>query len=101
MHSFTQSLRVQLKDTNVEVFELAPPATATQLQSAFDAADTKGVPIMSVATLAEAAIKGLKASRPEILPGLSKVLRTLSRISPALGVKALSGSVDAMLAQTK
>jgi len=101
MHSFTQSLRVQLKDTNVEVFELAPPATATQLQSAFDAADTKGVPIMSVTKLTEAAIKGLKAGRPEILPGLSKVLQTISRISPALGVKALSGSVDAMLAQTK
>jgi uncharacterized oxidoreductase len=25
LHSFTQSLRIQLKDTNVIVFELAPP----------------------------------------------------------------------------
>ena len=27
LHSFTESLRVQLKDTKVKVFELAPPAT--------------------------------------------------------------------------
>ena len=31
LHSFTQSLRVQLKKTNVQVFELAPPATETPL----------------------------------------------------------------------
>src|SRR5688572_14975761 len=29
LHSYTQSLRVQLRNTNVKVFELAPPATIT------------------------------------------------------------------------
>ncbi len=31
LHSFTQSLRCQLKDTSVEVFEVAPPAVDTEL----------------------------------------------------------------------
>ena len=34
IHSFTQSLRVQLKQTNVTVFELAPPITETSLFAA-------------------------------------------------------------------
>ena len=31
VHSFTQSLRVQLKNTRIKVFELAPPMTQTPL----------------------------------------------------------------------
>jgi len=46
LHSFTQSLRVQLRNTNIEVFELAPPSTQTPLQDVFDAADIEGSPMM-------------------------------------------------------
>src|SRR2546428_12833530 len=35
LHSFTESLRVQLKNTKVKVFELAPPATQTVLLGDF------------------------------------------------------------------
>jgi uncharacterized oxidoreductase len=31
LHSFTQALRIQMKNTNVKVFELAPPGTETPL----------------------------------------------------------------------
>ena len=31
MHSYSQSLRFQLRDTSVQVIELAPPAVATDL----------------------------------------------------------------------
>src|SRR6266853_525602 len=48
LHSFTESLRVQLKDTKVKVFELAPPATQTELLGDFDFEDMKGVSIMKV-----------------------------------------------------
>ena len=101
VHSFTQSLRVQLKNTPVSVFELAPPSTQTPLQNAFDAADVKGAPMMDVGKLVRRAVKGLERDQPEILPGMSRVLRFMGRVGPNLMVKALSGPVDSMLAQTK
>ena len=39
MHSFTQSLRVQLKNTKIKVFELAPPATDTELLASSEPAE--------------------------------------------------------------
>lgn len=101
VHSFTQSLRVQLKNTQIKVFELAPPSTQTPLQDAFDAADTKGAPMMALDKMVRQAIKGLERDQLEILPGMSKLLRFMSRVAPNLMVKALSGPVDTMLAQTK
>jgi uncharacterized oxidoreductase len=101
VHSFTQSLRVQLKNTNVKVFELAPPSSQTPLQNGFDPSDTKGSPMMDVKKLVRQAIRGFQKDHLEILPGLSKVLRLVSRIAPGLAVKAASGPVDAMLSQTK
>jgi uncharacterized oxidoreductase len=101
VHSFTQSLRVQLKNTNIKVFELAPPYTRTPLQDAFDAADVKGAPVMEVDKMVRQALKGMERDQWEILPGMSKVLRFMSRVAPGFMVKALSGSVDSMLAQTK
>jgi uncharacterized oxidoreductase len=99
IHSYTQSLRVQLKNTKIKVFELAPPATKTPLQDGFDAADTKGTPMMDVKKLAQHAIRGLKKDRLEITPGLSNVLKLMSRIAPSIMMKAIGGSVDTMLAK--
>ncbi len=99
LHSFTQSLRVQLKKTSITVFELAPPATETPLLDDFHASDMKGVPLMSVQKLVQQAIRGIQSDQAEILPGASKLLRWLSRLAPALAVRAASGPVDAMLAQ--
>ena len=101
IHSFTQSLRVQLKNTKIKVFELAPPATDTPLQGAFTAADLQGAPMMGRTKMVAVAIGGLRKDKLEILPGLSKVLWAGSRIAPNIMVKAASGSVDAMLAETK
>ena len=101
VHSFTQSLRVQLKNTSVKVFELAPPSTQTPLQNGFAPSDTKGSPMMDVKKLVRQAIRGFQKDHLEILPGFSKVLRLVSRIAPGLAIKAASGPVDAMLAQTE
>jgi len=100
LHSFTQSLRVQLRNTHIKVFELAPPSTQTPLQNAFEAADIKGVPMMDPKKLVRQAIRGLRKDQLEILPGLSKVMKLMSRVAPNLMVKAASGSIDAMLART-
>ncbi|CAI6061541.1 SDR family oxidoreductase [Cohnella sp. JJ-181] len=101
IHSYTQSLRAQLKHTSVKVFELAPPSVQTPLQHAFDAADTKGMPVMDVRKLAELTLRGLARDRFEIRPGASNLLKLISRLSPALGLKLTGGSLKHMLTEAK
>jgi uncharacterized oxidoreductase len=101
MHSFTQSLRVQLKNTPIKVFELAPPGTDTALfRGDFTTDDVKGVTPMDVATLGKHAIAGLSKDVYEIRPGLANALKLLSRVAPQLIFKQLSRSVDGMLARS-
>jgi len=57
--------------------------------------------MMDVKKLVRSAIEGLQKDHLEILPGVSKVLKLMSRIAPGVMIKALSGPVDAMLAKTR
>jgi uncharacterized oxidoreductase len=82
LHSFTQSLRVQLAGTNVTVVELAPPGVETPLFRGEFAAEMQGQKAMDVAVLAKRAIAGIEAGRLEIRPGLSNVLKIMSRVAP-------------------
>ena len=83
LHSFTQSLRVQLDGTGVTVIELAPPGVETPLFRGEFAEEMKGQKGMDVGVLAKQAIAGIEAGSLEIRPGLSNVLKTMSRIAPA------------------
>ena len=82
IHSFTQSLRVQLDGTGVTVIELAPPAVETPLLRGEFAEEMKGQKGMDVAVLAKRTIDGIEAGKLEIRPGLSNVLKAMSRIAP-------------------
>jgi len=82
IHSFSQSLRAQLGGTGVTVIELAPPGVETPLFRGEFAAEMKGQKAMDVKMLARKAIAGIEASTLEIRPGLSNVLKTMSRIAP-------------------
>lgn len=97
IHSFSLSLRVQLKKTNVKVFELAPPATETELLATFKAEDRKGIAVMQVDKMVEVAIKGMMADTFEIRPGQSNQLKFMSRVAPGFILKQMSGPVDRML----
>jgi uncharacterized oxidoreductase len=97
LHSFTESLRVQLKNTKVKVFELAPPATQTELLGDFDSGDMKGVSIMKVEDMVKVAVKGMQADRFEIRPGQANQLKMMSRVAPGFILKQMSRSVDRML----
>jgi uncharacterized oxidoreductase len=101
LHSFSQSLRVQLKNTEVRVFELAPPATQTALIDAFASADMKGIALMPVSTMVKIAINGMENDQFEIRPGQSNALKFMSRLAPQFILNQLSKSVDGMLAQAK
>ena len=101
IHAFTKTLRVQLRNTKIRVFELAPPSTQTGLQNAFSATDVKASSNMSVESLVKKAIGGLKRDRLEIRPGSSNVLHLLSRLAPGIALRMVSGSIDEMLMQTQ
>jgi uncharacterized oxidoreductase len=74
LHSFTMSLRHQLKDTGIRVFELIPPIVH-DTELSFDA---KGKPIkkedwtVSSSEVAETLAEGFKANQFEIAVGPSK-----------------------------
>ncbi len=97
LHSFTESLRVQLKNTTVKVFELAPPATQTELLGDFNSEDMKGVSIMKVEDMVKVAVKGMQTDRFEIRPGQANQLKMMSRVAPGFILKQMSRSVDRML----
>ncbi|MBC7541937.1 MAG: SDR family NAD(P)-dependent oxidoreductase [Candidatus Sericytochromatia bacterium] len=101
LHSFTQSLRVQLKNTHVKVFELAPPLTETNLIDGFDPNDMKDVKAMGVVEMVNTAIKGMNDDRFEIRPGQANALKLMSRVAPQFILNQLSKSADSMLAETK
>lgn len=97
LHSYTQSLRLQLGGTNVAVFELAPPGTETALFSNdFTADDLKGAKPMSVEALVDHAIVALGKDRSEIRPGLSNVLHWAGRIAPRFVGRQLGRGADRM-----
>ena len=95
VHSFTQSLRVQLKNTRISVFELAPPMTRTPLfTEEIHADDVKGIRMMDVSEMVGQAIRALEKDRLEIRPGLSNVLKLMSRIAPQFILNRLSESAS-------
>jgi uncharacterized oxidoreductase len=99
LNSFSRSLRVQLKKTNVKVFELAPPATETEL---FDAKspDMDGVAIMKVDELVREFLKGFAKDQLEIRPGQANSLKLMNRVAPEFILAQLSKPVDRMLAKS-
>lgn len=50
IHSWTQSLRYQLRNTNIEVLELAPPYVQTELLGAQQATDPNAMPLADFIT---------------------------------------------------
>ncbi|MCZ6693268.1 MAG: SDR family NAD(P)-dependent oxidoreductase [Bacteroidetes bacterium] len=77
LHSFTLSLRRQLKGTSVKVFELLAPLMDTELVS--EVKMSGKVPPEKVAAYT---VKCLKNNTYQIRPGMTKALYLMSRLAP-------------------
>jgi uncharacterized oxidoreductase len=89
LHAYSQTLRAQLKD-RVRVIELAPPGVETPLFRGEFAAEMHGQQGMDVAVLVSRALAGIEAGKLEIRPGLSNVLRVMSRVAPGFIFKQMT-----------
>jgi uncharacterized oxidoreductase len=79
IHSFSVSLRHQLKDTSIRVFEVIPPTVNTELDKGARARrgqTDRGIPAEVVA---KATLAGLEKDESEIAVGMAQGLRAGSR----------------------
>jgi uncharacterized oxidoreductase len=83
LRAFTQSLRFQLKDSHIKVFEMIPPMVDTALSKSAGAKITPQQ--VAVETL-----KGIERDRFEIQVGKTKSLVLLARISPSLAFSVIN-----------
>ena len=90
MHSFSQSLRVQLDGSSVTVVELAPPGVETKLFRGEFEKETKNQKAMDPAELVRRAIAGIEAGTLEIRPGQSNLLKVMSRLAPQFALNQLA-----------
>jgi uncharacterized oxidoreductase len=82
MHSFSVSIRHQLRDTSIKVFEVIPPTVDTELdKGARDerGQEDKGIPPTEVA---KATLKALENDEYEIAIGMAQNLRMGARNNP-------------------
>ena len=85
LHSFTESLRVQMKGTGVSIVELIPPGVETPLYRSEPFTREMNLPKgMNAGVFARKAIAGIEAGKPEVRPGLANVLKVMSRVAPGL-----------------
>lgn len=79
VHFYTQSLRWQLRDTNISVFELLPPGVHTGMVAGME----MDMPMMTTEKLAEKTLSELaKNSSGEIKPGMAAMLSPMVRFLP-------------------
>ncbi|MCE7067192.1 SDR family oxidoreductase [Dyadobacter sp. CY326] len=92
IHAYTQILRLQLRDTNIKIIELAPPATDTSLGDPFEGLVDSSIN-MKTDKMVSVAIKGIMKDTSEIKPGLSKLLKIMSRIAPDTALKMVDSTI--------
>lgn len=87
VHSFSISLREQLKTTSVKVIEVIPPVVETDLHASLEVRPPNPMPLdrFIAATMA-----GFDADRPEIAVGLARALTIGSRIAPSFFLKIVN-----------
>lgn len=86
LHSYTQSLRIALRDTSVKVFELMPPLVNTQFSA--EIGGEKGI---APSVLADDLINAMVKNQFEIRTGQTEDIYQLSLADPAHAVLVMNG----------
>ena len=83
IHSFTESLRVQMEHAGVRVVELLPPGVGTPLFRNEEFEKEMKVPKgMDVEVYARKAIASIEAGKIDVRSGMANVLQIMSRLAP-------------------
>lgn len=88
IHSWTRSIRWQLKGTGIKVFELMPPLVDTSMVQ-----ELKGFPKMQLDELATKFMMDFKHDKFEITPGPAGQLKMLSKWAPGFIFKQLNKNI--------
>ncbi len=89
LHAYTKLLRLELKNTTIKVFEIAPPSTNTSLISAFNNPN-KPTKTMNPEQLVSISIIGITKNKFEIIPGLAAFLYLMSRVAPGVALRMVN-----------
>lgn len=84
VHSFSMSLRHQLRKTSVKVIELAPPAVETNLGKVPGKEDEIKYPKLGLEPFIVQTMKALESDETELPIGQSKMLRLGGRLLPSV-----------------
>jgi uncharacterized oxidoreductase len=91
VHSFTMSLRHQLRHSSVKVIEIAPPAVESDLGKAAGPPAME-YPKMKLEAFIAETLKALESGKTELPIGQSKMLKLMSRLAPAFAFGILNPS---------
>ena len=98
LRAYTRTLRVQLKKDHIRIFELVAPGANTPLNEKF-VNDMDQRMLMDPRKLVEQTLHGLQKDKLEILPGIAKVIRLMSRLAPGLIFGQMSKIAEKSLAK--
>lgn len=90
LQSFTKSLRIQLKNTNVNVFDIAPSMTKTVLVDLFSTEEQKNIKIITTLEVVKSSLKEILNGNKEIGVGQGNALKMLSRFLPNFALNMLN-----------
>jgi len=91
VHSFSLSLRYQLRDTSIKVFEIIPPTTDTELDRGARHGRGQTDRGIKPEIIAEATIEAIDKDDFEVAVGQAQFLRTSSRNEPERVFQMING----------
>lgn len=94
LQSFSKSLRYQLRETSVKVFDVAPPLVETELHKKVGAKSSQPKGILPE-QVAKKTLQAIRKDNYEIAIGLAGVLRTAAKIAPNLMFKVINQKASA------